>query len=205
MEKKINLEGCKKGGKTTSEKWKKIRQERLEQWIKEEHKCQTCGKIMMVKIRDGKYCSRSCGAAHGRVKQPKHIEGKFECKYCNERFKNKGALANHLYNKHPEYGSKEEQLIKIPGKYNRGKGTLDITLKELEEYKKIHTKCEICGKSLEEIKEKDIQSRGLCIDHDHITNKFRGLLCTGCNRYLGWYDKNQENIIKYLNKNNMLL
>lgn len=165
----------------------KIRKEQeLEQWIKEKHKCQTCGKIMTVKIRNGKYCSKSCAAAHGRVKKPKHLEGN---------------LMNHIYNKHPEYGSKEEQLIRIPGKQYRNKGTLDITEKELQEYKESHIKCEICGRTLKEIIEKNPKSRGFCIDHDHETNKFRGLLCNGCNRHLGWYDKHKINVDKYISKN----
>jgi len=38
--------------------------------------------------------------------------------------------------------------------------------------------CAICGKS---------QSRALNIDHDHTTGEVRGLLCSSCNRALGWF------------------
>ena len=40
-----------------------------------------------------------------------------------------------------------------------------------------------------------------CIDYDHKTLKFRGLLCSVCNRQLGWYENNKEKIERYLNKN----
>ena len=39
--------------------------------------------------------------------------------------------------------------------------------------------CEICGVKWKEGKEK------LCIDHDHNTNKIRGVLCKHCNTLLG--------------------
>lgn len=181
------LEGCKKGGKTTSDKWKKINQEKLEQWVKEEHKCKTCGKIMTIKIRDGNYCSKSCAAAHGRIKK-KDLNKKFQCIHCSKKFKNEVVLNRHYYNDHPEKYNKDEKLVE-----SRSTRTLlNITKRELEEYRKIHTICEICGKTLKETKNK------LVIDHDHNTNKFRGLLCNSCNRSLGWYENNKENINKYL-------
>lgn len=39
----------------------------------------------------------------------------------------------------------------------------------------------------------------LHIDHDHDTGKVRGLLCSNCNRNLGWYEKKAEAIKQYLN------
>lgn len=37
-----------------------------------------------------------------------------------------------------------------------------------------------------------------CVDHCHITNKIRGLLCRLCNTKLGWFENNP--IQEYLNK-----
>lgn len=50
--------------------------------------------------------------------------------------------------------------------------------------------CEVCG-----------NKRKLCIDHDHTTGKFRGLLCICCNSALGFAKDNPEilkKLISYL-------
>ena len=62
--------------------------------------------------------------------------------------------------------------------------------------------CEICGKSIDDLSTptSKIQYKNLCIDHDHNTNKFRGLLCMTCNRNLGWYENNKDAVLQYLNK-----
>ena len=50
-------------------------------------------------------------------------------------------------------------------------------------------KCAIC-----------YQRKKLCVDHDHKTGKVRGLLCHGCNTYLGVFDNKKlfKNMIKYM-------
>lgn len=55
----------------------------------------------------------------------------------------------------------------------------------LLEYKEIlanqNNCCAICGKNESELTMK------LAVDHDHTTNKVRGLLCANCNRGLGYF------------------
>ena len=55
--------------------------------------------------------------------------------------------------------------------------------------------CEICARAF---------PRHLCLDHDHATGKFRGWLCTACNRGLGFFRDNPDIILHaavYLERN----
>lgn len=54
--------------------------------------------------------------------------------------------------------------------------------------------CAICKKP-------EPEGRKLCVDHDHITDRIRGLLCTKCNAGLGQFKDNAELLkqaIRYL-------
>ena len=58
--------------------------------------------------------------------------------------------------------------------------------------------CEICGAFGSDFK------RGLCFDHNHNTNKFRGWICMRCNTTIGLVKENIETLLKiieYLKKN----
>jgi hypothetical protein len=55
-------------------------------------------------------------------------------------------------------------------------------------------KCGMCGYSLE--------GKQICIDHDHKTMKIRGLLCSTCNKALGFVEKYLQPAIFYLGKAN---
>jgi hypothetical protein len=59
-------------------------------------------------------------------------------------------------------------------------------------------KCAICGKHQSEC------TRALAVDHDHITGKIRGLLCSTCNIGLGNFKDDTsllKNTITYLERN----
>ena len=57
-------------------------------------------------------------------------------------------------------------------------------------------KCAICNREFS-----DAKNRRLCIDHNHLTSKIRGLLCFNCNTALGKVSDDiniLKNMIKYL-------
>jgi len=69
-----------------------------------------------------------------------------------------------------------------------------------EEYKDLiedsNNSCSICG-----ISPDNLEKKWLCVDHDHVTGKVRGLLCNKCNSAIGLLDDNPTlltNAIKYL-------
>ena len=61
---------------------------------------------------------------------------------------------------------------------------------------KVSTHCAICNKQF-------TRSREKCLDHDHSSQKVRGILCRMCNTALGHFGDNKEGILrvlKYLEK-----
>jgi hypothetical protein len=62
-------------------------------------------------------------------------------------------------------------------------------------------KCAICKKELKIADTEKMRATTLCLDHNHSTNKVRGILCNNCNRGLGFLGDNKDIILsayKYL-------
>lgn len=51
--------------------------------------------------------------------------------------------------------------------------------------------CAICGKNEQPV---EGGRRGLHLDHDHVTGKRRGVLCSKCNQLLGWVKDSVEHL-----------
>ena len=76
-----------------------------------------------------------------------------------------------------------KKYLKYRLQYNFG-----ISLEEYErKLKEQNSKCAICGNST---------NNTLNVDHCHMTNKFRGLLCSNCNTGLGLFKDNIETLQK---------
>lgn len=157
-------------------------------------KCENCGKEHNGNYGSGRFCSQLCARSFSTKANRKEInkrvsktlkknynDGRVNRFRDDSQFQKKiaqrGANANHL--------KKLQRFVKIDD------DVLDITYGELEEYRKTHPVCEICGAP-------EIKGHNLARDHDHENKKFRGLLCVACNRKLGWYEKLKDNIQQYL-------
>lgn len=151
--------------------------------------CEKCGKEHDGSFGSGRFCSRACANSRIRTEE---IRQKVSAKLKGQVPKNKGS-------KKPKKPKEETSYYKNPVKARNG-DILDITGKELDDYFENHKYCEICGRTVEETVhyESKFKPRTLCIDHNHDTKKFRGLLCQLCNRQLGWYEKYSDMINFYL-------
>jgi len=70
----------------------------------------------------------------------------------------------------------------------------NCTIDEYNERMATSDVCEVCG-----VENKDKTGHKLCYDHDHTTMKFRGVLCTNCNRAIGQLGDTKEAIKMALN------
>ena len=92
-----------------------------------------------------------------------------------------------------EYYEKNKDKIAEVGKEYREKNkdkikeyrilkTYNLTMEEYEEiYNRQNGCCPLCGKELNSVR--------VAIDHDHVTGKVRGIMCSVCNSQLGVYEK----------------
>lgn len=87
---------------------------------------------------------------------------------------------------------------KIRRRKSKLKLEYDLTVEEYSAMFNIQEgKCPICNRHQDELR------KALCVDHDHITGRIRGLLCTKCNLRLGTFNDNIEDLktaIVYLEK-----
>ena len=113
------------------------------------------------------------------------------CKVCNVEVQRCWKQKKKQQNPDEYYRKQKTKLLKK---------THNMTLEEFFTLKtKQNNCCAICGK--EEVVKNQWGQQELCVDHNHKTNKNRGLLCSKCNCMLGNAEENVDtllNAIKYL-------
>jgi hypothetical protein len=62
----------------------------------------------------------------------------------------------------------------------------------IDHYAKHNGLCDICNCPPTERDHRGASMRRLCIDHDHATGKFRGLLCSKCNLSIAYMNDNPK-------------
>ncbi len=93
------------------------------------------------------------------------------------------------------YNRVNDYIVNSP-EYHRDaflRNKYNITLKQYNELHKLQNgKCRICDRS------QDTLGKALNVDHDHKTNRVRGLLCNNCNRGLGHFMDDKDILTRAL-------
>lgn len=151
-------------------------------------KCENCGSLITQCYGSGRFCCEKCARSFATRKNRRQISKKVSSTLRNKYAT--GELSAAHQPARGKAGGRKNHLLKMARMVKSKNGDiLNVSYQQLEEYRLSHPVCEICGRKY---------ATNLCIDHDHNTHRFRGLLCSQCNRSLGWYEKQRENILKYL-------
>lgn len=142
-----------------------------------------------------KRCS-CCGEVKPTTEFTKKKHGKwgFEsgCKECNNKRSKKYRIDN-------------QEKYKRMNRNRMLKYRYGLTLEDLEKMLRDQdNKCVICGREIFLHGTSVDKNKIAHVDHDHKTDKVRGLLCKTCNTGLGGFMDNTEyllSVISYLNKN----
>lgn len=138
--------------------------------------CTKCGKVKSIsefckdkRAADGlTYWCKDCRNQHNREYLKANPE---KAKEHNDKWKER----------RKEYYKRPENAKKLRNSHL--KRNFNITVEDYEKmFEDQNGVCAICGKP--EICDRN---DNLCIDHDHVTGKIRGLLCNKCNRALGYF------------------
>lgn len=129
-----------------------------------------------------KQCKKCCNTNSQRWRENNKERNKELAKNYYKQNKEKINLRTSSY----YYNNKE----KYKGIHRRNHLKEKYNISE-SEYNKIlirqDYKCAVCGQ---------IDSRNLCVDHDHKHGNIRGLLCNNCNRAIGHFHENIFSMIK---------
>ena len=105
----------------------------------------------------------------------------YQDNYYDENKKKVNAYNKRWKKKNPKKVKKSKRKVYLKSKYN-------ITLKQYKKLLKMQNyKC-----AIKKCKNKYSVGYNLKVDHDHKTNKIRGLLCNNCNLRLGHFQDNYK-------------
>jgi hypothetical protein len=120
------------------------------------------------------------------------------CRKCDKHIKNLDRKNDGFYERKWQTQKKNIDRSKLwyrTGKRLHYKNTYGLTLDKFNEMRAAQGfKCAICGINESEVKGR--KGKILSVDHCHMTNKVRGLLCNNCNLGLGNFKDNINSLIK---------
>lgn len=130
---------------------------------------------------------------------------KINCKHCNSEFErinprkvfcSRTCIHGHWYSKPENRKSKQERSKSWQARKpesilkKRLKKYYGITVEQFEAmYSAQDGTCKICNRACP-------SGRRLSVDHDHSNGQIRGLLCMKCNKGLGSFEDNKENMAR---------
>lgn len=129
--------------------------------------------------------------------------GNFICNICKDE-KPISEFGSHKNSNIYGLNSTCKECARKKDKFNKTRRAYGITEKQFQDmYDKQNGKCAVCSADMNFRGEVHEKYQSACIDHDHETNQVRELLCSACNRALGFFNDDINNIynaLKYLEK-----
>ena len=155
--------------------------------------CIACGSEYQARhIKKQKYCSLECGDSYRNQKRYLYKKAHNLCLWCGKEKIDPGSWnctkcreLQLLYGKRGHW-----RKAQLKHKYGLSVEKYNAMLDAQEGV------CLICGG----INKGKLEGVPLGVDHDHKTNKIRGLLCSPCNSKLGWFEDNREALLEYTKK-----
>jgi len=159
--------------------------------IIEKMKCNKCGEEKTPNKFPKRKADKRCNSCVNEYKRAYYSANKEEInRRCRElspsRRKQKAIYNSRYYNSHKEESHKTSRRYVLKNTYGMSEDDRDNLINKQE------GRCAICKKFAE-----------LVIDHDHSTQKVRGMLCRKCNLAIGHFEDDityMASAIKYLSR-----
>jgi endogenous inhibitor of DNA gyrase (YacG/DUF329 family) len=154
--------------------------------------CVECGERFEKRITGGahKFCSRKCGCRNWNKNNKEHV-----AEYRNRTADRRNLRQRERYATDEDYRLSTISDVKAYCKRNPNRHKKENMKKfglSIDDYFRIleyqKWKCPICGISID-------GGKSTHIDHDHATNKFRGIICESCNLGIGKFYDNPNTLI----------
>jgi hypothetical protein len=142
--------------------------------------CPGCGAEFVRQASTHKFCSRRCAARIETRKRLRIADPGLTgtCWWCHDEFSLLDGRRLYCSAEHARY---VKSLWNVASRYG-------ITRDDYREaWYRQDGKCAVCGGV-----ERTARNHLLCVDHDHVTGLFRGLLCSHCNRGTGLFRDDPE-------------
>ena len=176
------------------------------QEIKKEKICEECG-VKFMGRNTQKFCSRKCANINYYRNKSHYLNKQSKKYYQNHRQKILGQVKNWRQNNLEKDKKNKREYFKRIRKQTKNRDLIRLYGISYDEYCNLcfqqKNKCAICGKQITS-KLNIPKSLVGYVDHNHQTNKIRGILCASCNLGLGAFRDNPKYLklaIKYLKAN----